>query len=547
MRGRALYVVSMLVLPVLCPVLHAEGVVIEPILTFTGHGGAVCSVAFSPDGTKALTGSTDDTAKLWNVATGACLRTFTGPAYAVYSVAFSPDGTKVLTGSNDKTAKLWDASTGSCLRTFTGHTAVVCSVAFFPPDGTKVLTGSQDATAKLWDTSTGACLRTFTGHASVVCSVAFSPDGTKVLTGSWDATAKLWDVATGACLRTFTGHAYDLESVAFAPDGTKVLTGGDDYTAKLWDAATGTCLRTFAGHTDWVMSVAFPPDGTKVLTGSGDTTAKLWDAATGACLRTFVGHTDWVYSAAFSPDGTKVLTGSEDHTAKLWLAPPPPIANDDDLSIAEDSPATALDVLNNDTYYAPEKLAIVATTCPEHGHVHIIDGGTGLTYQPDHDYYGQDTFSYTISDEFGATDTATVTITVTEVNDDPDARDDLVMVVMPSGQSVPLVIDVADLLSNDTYLPDPPETLTLLSVGPASHGTASISGDQVLYTPERTYEGTDSFSYTISDGRGGSDTALVTVRVRRLGAVFADLSGDGCVNVTDLLVVRNQMGKGSCQ
>ncbi|HUS59118.1 MAG TPA: hypothetical protein VM141_10740, partial [Planctomycetota bacterium] len=64
-----------------------------------------------------LTGSYDDTAKLWDAATGACIRTFTGHTSDVWSVAFSPDGTKVLTaGGYD--AKLWDAATGACIRTF---------------------------------------------------------------------------------------------------------------------------------------------------------------------------------------------------------------------------------------------------------------------------------------------------------------------------------------------------------------------------------------------------------------------------------------------
>ncbi|MCP4641562.1 MAG: hypothetical protein GY851_14055, partial [bacterium] len=68
-----------------------------------------------------LTGSHDDTAKLWDVATGNVIRTFSGHANPVYSVAFSPDGARVLTGSNDNTAKLWDTATGNVIRTFSGH------------------------------------------------------------------------------------------------------------------------------------------------------------------------------------------------------------------------------------------------------------------------------------------------------------------------------------------------------------------------------------------------------------------------------------------
>ena len=119
------------------------------------------------------------------------IQVFAGHTEAVSSVAFSPDGSRVLTGSYDYTTKLWDADTGLEIRTFAGHTETVNSVAF-SPDGTRVLTGAWDNTAKLWDADTGLEIRTFAGHTNLVLSVAFSPDGTRILTGSLDYTAKLW-------------------------------------------------------------------------------------------------------------------------------------------------------------------------------------------------------------------------------------------------------------------------------------------------------------------------------------------------------------------
>jgi hypothetical protein len=125
--------------------------------------------------------------------------TFDGHAESVSSVAFSPDGHQVLTGSYDDTAKLWDLS-GRELTTFAGHDENVISVVF-SPDGKQVLTGSGDNTAKLWDLS-GRELMTFAGHALPVISVAFSPDGKQVLTGSRDNTTKLWDTHSGQVLAT---------------------------------------------------------------------------------------------------------------------------------------------------------------------------------------------------------------------------------------------------------------------------------------------------------------------------------------------------------
>ena len=275
------------------------------------HNSQVFAVAFSPDGTKVLTGSSDYTARIWDASNGQEVHKLNHDGM-VYAVAFSPDGTKVLTGSSDNTARIWDVTNGQELHKL-NHDGTVYAVAF-SPDGTKVLTGSRDNTARIWDVSTGQELHKL-NHDGTVFAVAFSPDGTKVLTGSYDYTARIWDVATGQELHKLT-HEDLVRAVAFSPDGTKVLTGSDDKTARIWDVATGQELYKL-NHDGTVFAVAFSPDGTKVLTGSDDKTARMWDVATGQELHK-LNHDGWVYAVAFSPDGTKVLTGSYDKTARIW-------------------------------------------------------------------------------------------------------------------------------------------------------------------------------------------------------------------------------------
>jgi len=286
---------------------------------FTGHFGDVKSVAFSPDGTKVLTGSNDRTARLWETVSGKLLMTLTSHTDWVRSAAFSLDGTKVLTGSNDRTARLWETASGKLLATFTGHGKGIESVTF-SPDGVHVLTGSADRTARLWETASGRLLTTFASHAGGVRSVAFSPDGVHVLTGSADRTARLWETASGRLLTTLKGHKGGVRSVAFSPDGTQMLTGSSDWMARLWDRASAMLLATLEGHSGRVMGVAFSPDGMRILTGSEDHTARLWDRASAMLLATLEGHSGRVMGVAFSPDGMRILTGSSDRTARLWKA-----------------------------------------------------------------------------------------------------------------------------------------------------------------------------------------------------------------------------------
>jgi hypothetical protein len=294
-----------------------------PLHTFKGQSW-VRSVAFAPDGKTALSGGSDDTLKLWDVATGELLRTFTGmsddPGKAgnAYSVAFSPDGRRALSGG-DNTLKLWDVATGKAIRTFEGHEDGVYSVAF-APDGKTALSTSYDETFKLWDVAKGKLIRTFwKGHEADVISVAFAPDGKTALSGSRDKTLKLWDVATGEVIRTFKGHEAGVFSVAFAPDGKTALSASYDKTFKLWDVATGEVIRTLEGdEIEFHDPVAFSPDGRTALSEGSNNTLKLWDMATGKAIRTFKGHEADVISVAFAPDGKTALSGSQDNTLKLW-------------------------------------------------------------------------------------------------------------------------------------------------------------------------------------------------------------------------------------
>ncbi len=290
----------------------------SPFLTL--KSGQVWSADFAPDGASIVTVGGNG-ARLWDLATATERMAFT-PHGVVASANFSPDGARIVTGSWDNSAKIWNAATGRAelkLSGRDGHTGYVNS-ACFSPDGTKILTASDDRTAKLWDAKTGRVIRTFAGHAERVASAVFSPDGKLILTGSGDKTARIWDAETAKPLHEFKGHQWGVLAVAFSRDGQRIVTGSADNTAIVWDVATEKPLVTLAGHTASVVSVAISPDGARVLTGSQDNAAKLWDASTGKEILTLKAHAQEVTSVSFSTDNRYVLTGSRDGTAIVWLA-----------------------------------------------------------------------------------------------------------------------------------------------------------------------------------------------------------------------------------
>jgi WD40 repeat protein len=108
-------------------------------------------------------------------------------------VAFSPDGSLIMTGSVDQTARLWQTETRSPWKDPLQHHGTVRSVAF-SPDGRMVLTASEDHTAQLWDVATGKPCGPPLQHASAIGSAVFSPDGRTIATAGAEKTARLWGV-----------------------------------------------------------------------------------------------------------------------------------------------------------------------------------------------------------------------------------------------------------------------------------------------------------------------------------------------------------------
>ncbi len=284
--------------------------------TLYGHAGKVFSVSVSPDGRRIGSGSEDDTAKVWDVETGAAILTFHGHRSDVTCLAFSLNSRWVASASEDGTVKVWDAETGAERWTLAGHKAAVLSVVY-SPDGRHIAAASADGILKVWDVETGAERQTFEAHRARIAGVVYSPDGLQIASASTDKTVKLWDAVTWKELVTLKGHEYEIYSVAFSPDGRRLVTGGLDGTTKFWDAVSGQELVTTDGQRVQGKNVLFSPDGHDVFS-MVDTTVKVWDAETRVEKATLKGHSSNIMSIAISPDCRWIVSGCEDGTVKLW-------------------------------------------------------------------------------------------------------------------------------------------------------------------------------------------------------------------------------------
>ncbi|KIM31897.1 hypothetical protein M408DRAFT_327295 [Serendipita vermifera MAFF 305830] len=290
-----------------------------------GHTDYVTSVAYSPDGRNIISGSCDYTIRIWDTATGTPIgEPLTGHLRAVVSVAYSPDSRSIVSSSDDRTIQIWDAATGAPVgNPLKGHARAVTCVAY-SPDSLNIVSGSHDKTLRIWDAKTGAPVgEPLKGHTHIVSSVAYSPDGRNITSGSWDRMIRIWDAATGVIIgEPLQGHTKSIESVAYSPDGRNIVSGSWDNTIRMWDAATGTPFgEPLTGHIEDVTCVSYSPDGRNIVSGSLDKTIRIWDAATGKPIaEPVMEYTKDFTSVAYSPDGLNVVSGSLDKTLRIWDA-----------------------------------------------------------------------------------------------------------------------------------------------------------------------------------------------------------------------------------
>lgn len=311
----------------------------------SGHQLNVHDVALSTDGQVAISGSSDQTARLWKLNSMSLQNVFgrmtlrrnaetglpetlevergsEGHQGPIVSVAIAPNKARVATGSTDRTIRIWNATNGELEKIIdSGGEALSLR---FSPDGTKLAAGTWGDAVHIWDTSDWKHVLALHGHTSNVESIAIDSTGQILASGSTDGTVRVWDLKTGEVLRDFREHIAPVTSVDIDCHG-RIASGGPLNQVKIWtiDPAQPTLSIVTGSH----RSIAFHPNGNRLAVG-GDNVDRLgitiYNVEPGReeALRTLNirGRFGGISSLAFDDSGSKLVASSHDGNVYVWGA-----------------------------------------------------------------------------------------------------------------------------------------------------------------------------------------------------------------------------------
>jgi WD40 repeat protein len=296
-------------------------------------GYDVTALAVSPDsqllavgGQPGARSGTSGSVQVWSVASRHRLITFSGLGGPVQSVAFSASGmtlAAVVFGARGSYLRFWDVATRSSLPDQVDEHATVTTIAYSPRGDMLAVAvislsrlrpdTSDRAVVDLWDLSGHRLLRRLTGITGPVLSLSFSPDGRWLAAGDLNGTTRLWSLATGAVRSLPSINGSGISSVLFSPDDQHLAIASRDGSVRIWDVTTGASEVAVPSIGSYSPSIAFSRDGsTLYATGASGESIYRYSVVSGASEFPPLGLPSPIYHLVSSPDGTTLVGGGTD-------------------------------------------------------------------------------------------------------------------------------------------------------------------------------------------------------------------------------------------
>lgn len=277
------------------------------------------SVALSPDGTLAATGTSNGKIRFWDLASGQERFSHDGMGGEIESIEFSPGG-ELIAAAGRRGAVLWEWGEGNePIRL--PELPRGGQVVRFSPDGNLLTVGSDDTVAaQLYDVPSGKLNRKLQGLGERYYreGLSFLNGGQQLATPAYPSSIEIFDVATGQLARTLDVGIDQPRGIAISSDDRVAAIIASEAEIKVWDLQADKSLSNrFVGHTETPYEIFFLPGGREIATGAVDGTIRIWESNTGEPQQV-LRHERWVTALAATRDGSRILSSGMDDSLRLW-------------------------------------------------------------------------------------------------------------------------------------------------------------------------------------------------------------------------------------
>lgn len=278
-----------------------------------------------------VTGSSDSTIKVWDLASLKLKATITGHIMGVRALAVSSRYPYLFSGSEDKTVRCWDLErtnhpSGCQIRNYHGHVGGIYAMALHP-ELDLLFTGGRDQVIRVWDIRSRTQVMVLTGHSSDISSIVSQGGDPQIVSSSMDSTIRLWDIRKQSTALALTHHSKSIRLMVLHPEEMTFCSGDSSGSIKEWLLPGGELLNDYGSKTsesNIINSLAIEPTTNTLFSGYDDGKMEFYDYVSGKLLQsdhsTPVPGADnsAIYASTFDMSGLRLICGEGDKSVKIW-------------------------------------------------------------------------------------------------------------------------------------------------------------------------------------------------------------------------------------